>query len=52
MKNGESKYSPKFYFGYKTQTVINDLDIDNSLVTSHQNFCQEFENGLVKVLVA
>ena len=43
---------PQIYFNCKTQTVINDLDTDNSLVNSHQNFCCEFNNGLLKVIVA
>ena len=32
----ETKYLPQIYFSSKTQTMVNDLDINDSLNTSHQ----------------
>ena len=34
--NGEGKYWPPIYFKYNTGTVINNLDINDSLETSYQ----------------
>ena len=36
VENDKTMYSPLIYVNSKTQTVINDLDIDNSLVISYQ----------------
>ena len=30
IENGETKYLPSIFFNSKTQTVVNDLDIDKS----------------------
>ena len=32
--NSETTYPPQIYFPFKSQTVVNDLDIDNSIKTS------------------
>lgn len=46
MKNGETKYSPTIYFNSKTKILINDLDIDVSLETSHQTILSKFQKWL------
>lgn len=46
MKNSETKYSPTIYFNSKTKILINDLDIDVSLETSHQTILSKFQKWL------
>ena len=55
IENCETKYLPPIYFNSKSQTVVNDFNIDNSLIKKllNQHFLSKkfFKNGLVKVVV-
>ena len=49
IENDETIYSPRIYF--KTQIVVSDPGIDDSLTTSIKQFCHEFKIEFMKVLV-